>query len=94
MILLALAEIGGIGAYILWTTIRILIVALPYGFVCQKIAYRFRFIQPVMLDPCQEPMVDITTSRPRGVRETGMSHIPEDRHKMGIILPVLLRRSS
>jgi simple sugar transport system ATP-binding protein len=31
-------------------------------------------------------MVDITYASPRSARETGMSHIPEDRQKMGIIL--------
>jgi simple sugar transport system ATP-binding protein len=30
---------------------------------------------------------DITGRKPRVVREAGISHIPEDRHKMGIILP-------
>jgi ABC-type uncharacterized transport system ATPase subunit len=30
---------------------------------------------------------DITGKKPRVVREAGISHIPEDRHKMGIILP-------
>jgi len=31
--------------------------------------------------------IDITGKKPRYVREAGVSHIPEDRHKRGIILP-------
>ena len=31
--------------------------------------------------------VDITGKGPRDIRETGISHIPEDRHKRGMILP-------
>ena len=31
--------------------------------------------------------IDITGKKPRKVRETGISHIPEDRHKRGMILP-------
>ncbi len=31
--------------------------------------------------------IDITGKKPRQVREAGISHIPEDRHKRGLILP-------
>ncbi|MHA1864707.1 MAG: ABC transporter ATP-binding protein [Candidatus Thorarchaeota archaeon] len=73
---------------ILWFTLQILISSLLYGWICKNIAYRFSIVtEKSDIPPCIEPMVDITRVSPRAVRETGMSHIPEDRHKRGIILP-------
>ncbi|MHA2025115.1 MAG: ABC transporter ATP-binding protein [Candidatus Thorarchaeota archaeon] len=36
---------------------------------------------------------DITGKKPRVVREAGVSHIPEDRHKRGIILPFTIEEN-
>ncbi len=37
--------------------------------------------------------LDITGKKPRFVREAGVSHIPEDRHKRGIILPFTIEEN-
>ncbi|MCK4567501.1 MAG: ATP-binding cassette domain-containing protein, partial [Candidatus Thorarchaeota archaeon] len=37
--------------------------------------------------------IDITGKKPRSVREAGVSHIPEDRHKRGIILPFTIEEN-
>lgn len=37
--------------------------------------------------------VDITNNKPRSITETGLGHIPEDRQKLGLILPMRLEEN-
>ncbi len=37
--------------------------------------------------------IDITNKKPRSVRESGISHIPQDRHARGLILPFTIREN-
>ena len=77
---------GGIGAYFLWWTLRVILLSIPVGWVLKMIAKRFSLASTTKYEPCTTPMIDITMARTRIVREAGMSHIPEDRQKMGLIL--------
>lgn len=79
-------QLGGLGAYILWLILRVILLAIPVGWVLKIIAKRFSLASTTKYEPCSTPMIDITTARTRTVREAGMSHIPEDRHKRGLIL--------
>ncbi|MGY5852478.1 MAG: ABC transporter ATP-binding protein [Candidatus Thorarchaeota archaeon] len=60
------------------------------GWIGFKIASRFVTEETEYLvtltEPCQTSLVDITGLKPRQVRAAGMSHIPEDRHKRGLVL--------
>ena len=78
--------LGGIGAYILWLILRVFLLAIPVGWLLKIIAKRFSLASTTKYEPCSTPMIDITTARTRTVREAGMSHIPEDRQKRGLIL--------
>jgi ABC-type uncharacterized transport system ATPase subunit len=82
----AFVLLGGIGAYILWLILRVFLLAIPVGWVLKIIAKRFSLASTTKYEPCSTPMIDITTTRTRTDREAGMSHIPEDRQKRGLIL--------
>jgi simple sugar transport system ATP-binding protein len=45
------------------------------------------------LRDCSSGMLDITGIKPRKVRQTGISHIPEDRHKRGLVLSFSLEEN-
>jgi len=83
---IVIVDLGELGATILYLIFRFVILSIPVGWILRAIAKRFSLVSTAEYEPCIAPMIDITIVRPRTVREAGMSHIPEDRHKRGIIL--------
>ena len=93
-ILIEILVLTGYAGLIFWYSLQVIIVSSFYGWILKKIAYRFSLATELSDIPlCDASMIDITYSRPRTVRETGMSHIPEDRQKMGIILPFTIEEN-
>ncbi len=86
-VILLTVFLSGIEGVIIWFILQILILTIIDGWIAKKVAIRFSLAtEKSELAPCSDSMVDITYASPRSARETGMSHIPEDRQKMGIIL--------
>ena len=79
--------LNGVEGVIIWYVLQIIVFSIVYGWISHKIATRYSLAtERLDLSPCEESMVDITYASPRASRETGMSHIPEDRHRRGVIL--------
>lgn len=79
--------LNGVEGVIIWYILQVLIFTIVYGLISHRVAIRYSLAtERLDLAPCEESMVDITYASPRAARETGMSHIPEDRHRRGVIL--------
>ncbi|MGY5875894.1 MAG: ATP-binding cassette domain-containing protein, partial [Candidatus Thorarchaeota archaeon] len=73
-----------------YMVITLVIMAPIEGWIGLRVASRYiseesEFIT-TYVEECSGSLIDVTGLRPRQVRAAGMSHIPEDRHKRGLVL--------
>ena len=74
--------------------LRIFIPSIFIGYLSKRAAQIFQrheiMDMQIEVQPCTLGMLDITGIKPREVRRAGVSHIPEDRHKRGLVLAFTL----
>jgi ABC-type uncharacterized transport system ATPase subunit len=76
---------------------RIFIPSIFIGYFSKRIALIFQREEllgiQIEVQDCAQDMLDITGIKPRMVRRVGVSHIPEDRHKRGLVLSFTLEEN-
>ncbi len=97
LVFLELYFIYSVSFDLLDSIIRMLIPSILIGFVSKRIASHFQLEDIVIVQadvkPCEDWMLDITGVKPRQVRRSGISYIPEDRHKRGLLLSFTLEEN-